>query len=119
MVIAMNRNLKIKSIVMVFLLAFVGITLTVQIIKEFRAVKPFQLAEGVNVICTHATVRCPTCTAVERLTRETLNESFKDEVSSGKIVFHGVNYDQPEFVFLADKHRIASATVPTYSFNAK
>ena len=93
------------------LLFFVGVTLTVQIVKEFRPVEPMQLAEGLNVVCTHATVRCPVCTTMERLTREMLDESFKDEVAAGKIVFREVNYEQPEVGAFAGEFRVATASV--------
>ncbi len=87
---------RIQPILTVLLLAFAGVTLAVQIAKEFRTVEPMRLGEGLNVICTHATVRCPTCTTMERLARETLDESFKEAVAAGRIVFREVNYEQPE-----------------------
>jgi len=102
---------KIKPIVAFVLLTFAGVTLAVQVVKEFRTVEPMQLAEGLNVVTTHATVRCPTCTTMERLTRETLDESFKDEVVSGKIVFRKVNYEQPEVAAFADQFKVATSTV--------
>lgn len=102
---------KIKPILAVLLLAFAGVTLAVQIAKEFRTVEPMQLVEGLNVVCTHATVRCPTCTTMERLTRETLEESFRDEVDTGKIVFREVNYEQPEVAAFAGEFKVATASV--------
>jgi len=102
---------KIKSVLTVLLLAFVGVTLAVQIVKEFRTVEPMRLAEGLNVVCTHATVRCPTCTTMERLTREMLDESYKDDVITGKIVFREVNYEQPEVAAFAGQFKVATASV--------
>jgi hypothetical protein len=102
---------KIKPILTVALLAFAGVTLAVQIVKEFRTVEPMRLADGLNVICTHATQRCPTCIAMERLTRETLDESFKDAVASGQIVFREVNYEQMEVATFADEFKVATASV--------
>ena len=102
---------QIKSIVAIFFLAFAGVTLVVQIVKEFRTVEPMQLAEGLNVVCTHATVRCPTCTTMKRLTQEMLDESFKDDVASGKIVFREVNYEQPESAAFAGEFKVATASV--------
>ena len=102
---------KIKPILTILLLAFAGIALVVQITKEFRSVEPMRLAEGLNVVCTHATARCPTCTTMERLTKETLHESFKDDVTAGKIVFREINYEQPEVASLAEKFKVATASV--------
>jgi hypothetical protein len=98
---------KIKPILTIALLAFAGVTLAVQIAKEFRFVEQLQFAEGLNVICTHATIRCPTCLTMERLAKETLGESFKDVA----IVFREVNYEQPEVADFADEFKIATATV--------
>jgi len=88
-------------------LVFAGVTLLVQIGKEFRSADPLVLPEGVNVICTHATVRCPTCLTAERLTKETLAEHFQQT----PITFHAVNYEQPQFTELAERFKIATATV--------
>ena len=92
-------------------LTFAGVTLAVQIVKEFRTVEPMWLAEGLNVVTTHATLRCPTCTTMERLTRELLDESFKDDVAAGKIVFREVNYEQPEVAAFAGEFKVATASV--------
>jgi hypothetical protein len=102
---------KIKSILTVVLLVFAGVTLAVQIGKEFRTVEPMRLADGLNIVCTHATQRCPTCIAIERLTKETLDESFKDAVTSGQIVFREVNYEHPEVAAFADEFKVATAAV--------
>lgn len=93
------------------LLAFTGVTLAVQVAKEFRPVEPLRLAEGLNVVCTRATVRCPTCMAVRRLTKETLDESFRDAVTSGNIVFREVNYEQAEAAAFAGEFKVATASV--------
>ena len=102
---------RIKPTAAFVLLAFAGVTLAVQIVKEFRTVEPMRLAEGLNVVTTHATVRCPTCTTMERLTLEMLGESFKDEVAAGKIVFREVNYEQPEVAAFAGEFKVATASV--------
>ena len=102
---------KIKPILTVALLTFAGVTLAVQIAKEFRTVETLRLTDGLNVVCTHATQRCPTCMTMKRLTRETLDESFKDAVSSGQIVLREVNYEQPEAAAFADEFKVATASV--------
>jgi len=102
---------KIKPILTALLLAFAGVTLAVQIAKEFRPVQPIRLADGLNVVCPHATQRCPTCTTMERLTLEMLDESFKDAVISRQVVFREVNYEQPETAVFADEFKVATASV--------
>jgi len=102
---------KIKPILAILLLTFAGVTLAVQIVKEFRSVEPIRLAEGLNVICTHATIRCPTCLTMKRLAKETLDESFKDAVAAGQIVLREVNYELPEVAAFADEFKVATASV--------
>jgi hypothetical protein len=102
---------KIKPILTIALLAFAGVTFAVQIVKVFRSVEPMRLAAGLNVVCTHATQRCPTCIAIERLTKEILDESFKDAVTSGHIVFHEINYELPEVATFAEEFKVATASV--------
>ena len=89
------------------ILLFAGITLSVQIGKEFLSVPPLTLPDGINVICTHATVRCPTCLISERLTQEVLSEHFQQT----PMTFHAVNYERPHFAELAKRFKIATATV--------
>ena len=96
-----------KTLFAFVILLFAGITLSVQIGKEFRSVPSLTLPDGVNVICTHATVRCPTCLITERLTLEVLSEYFQRT----PISFHAVNYERPYFAELAKRFKIATATV--------
>jgi len=98
---------KIKPILTVFLLAFVGVTLAVQVAREFRTIEPIRLSEGLNVVCTRATIRCPTCTTTRRLTKETLDESFRD----GQVVFHEINYEHPASAAFAGEFKVATATI--------
>lgn len=102
---------KIKPFLTIVLLLFAGITLAVQIIKEFRHVEPLKLSEGVNVICTHRTSRCPTCLTMERLTKELLDSDFAAMTHAGKITFREVNYEHPEANDFAHEYQIATATV--------
>ena len=102
---------KIKPILTILLLAFAGVTLAVQVAKEFHPVEAMRLAEGLNVICTHATIRCLACTSMRRLAKETLDESFRDAVAAGQIVFREVNYEQPEVAAFAGEFKVATASV--------
>ncbi len=103
---------RLKKIFAALILLFAGITLGLQVRKEFQTVDAFQLSEGVNVVCTHATVRCPTCLSIERLTREALAEHHQNSSESAeKIAFHTANYESPQFADMAEQHKIATATV--------
>jgi hypothetical protein len=102
---------KIKLILTVVLLTFAGVTFAVRIAREFRPVQPIRFADGFNVVCTHGTKRCDACMAMERLTRETLDESFGDALTSGSIVFQSVDYEQPEAAAFSGEFRVATAAV--------
>ena len=100
-----------KTILAVLLLTFAGVTLAAQVVKEFRTVEPLRFADGLNVVCTHATTRCPTCQTMKRLTSETLDESFGEAVSTGQIVLREVNYEHPEAAAFAGEFKVATASV--------
>jgi len=51
----------------------------------------------------HGTVRCVECLKIERKVREVIEEKFKTELASKRLVFRPVNYEQPEHAhFLQD-----------------
>lgn len=100
-----------KLILTIALSFFAGVTLALQIGKEFRSVEPMTLPEGLNVICTHATSRCVNCTTIERLTRETLQHDFAEQLRTGKIVFGTVNFELPEANDFSRQYEVATASV--------
>jgi len=42
----------------------------------------------------HGTFRCPTCHKLEQYSKEAIEDNFKNELTSGKIVFKTVNVDE-------------------------
>jgi hypothetical protein len=48
---------------------------------------------------------------MELLARETLDESFKDAVDAGKIVFRGINYERPEVSEFCSEYKVATASI--------
>lgn len=55
-------------------------------------------AAGANVIAYyfHGNFRCPTCHKLEQYTKEAIESNYKDELSSGKLVFKVVNAEEKE-----------------------
>ncbi len=55
-------------------------------------------AKGVHVVAYyfHGTFRCPTCHKLEQYSREAIEANFKDELSSGKLLFLVINIDEKE-----------------------
>ncbi len=84
------------------LLIFVWITLGFAIGKEvtlrrMQEATPKETAiagNGVVVIYAHATIRCVSCETIERLTHETLDEQFGDDVAQGRVTFKEVNFQE-------------------------
>jgi hypothetical protein len=67
--------------------------------------------EKIEVIHFHGTHQCNTCIAVGKLAEETINESFKAEVESGKISFKHINGELPENSELVKKYGVTSASL--------
>ena len=55
-------------------------------------------AKGAHVVAYyfHGTFRCPTCHKLEQYSKEAIEANFKDELSSGKLVFRVINIDEKE-----------------------
>ncbi|MDD5084441.1 MAG: nitrophenyl compound nitroreductase subunit ArsF family protein [Candidatus Omnitrophica bacterium] len=51
---------------------------------------------NVIVYYFHGNFRCPTCHKLEQYTKEAIESSYKDELSSGKLVFKVVNAEEKE-----------------------
>lgn len=51
---------------------------------------------GVVVTYFTSDARCPTCLKIEKLTHQSVNEGFADELAEGSVVFRTLNIDRPE-----------------------
>lgn len=100
-----------RNILKWLLLAFVAVTVLTQIAKSFRTVEETTFADGKHLVFFHAKVRCPTCTTMERLVKETLDADFKDKIQSGVFKFRVLDYESPESKRIVEKYKIATATV--------
>ncbi|MGL4944338.1 MAG: nitrophenyl compound nitroreductase subunit ArsF family protein [Thermoguttaceae bacterium] len=106
-----NVLTRAKQVLTLLLLAFAGVTLAVQVSKEFRTIEPVRLRDGLNVLCTHATVRCPTCLTIERLTHNLLETEFAADLAAGTLSVSDVNYEDASMNDLAARFGIATASV--------
>ena len=50
----------------------------------------------IQVLDFHSTHRCATCNAIEKRTKEALNEYFKKEMDNGTVTFQTINVDKKE-----------------------
>lgn len=59
----------------------------------------------------HGDHQCVSCIAVGDLAEKTVNENFKNELASGRLVFAHVNYDLPENTVLATKYNVTGSSL--------
>lgn len=60
----------------------------------------------VEVLYFHGKQRCATCLAIERNTREVLEQEFADDLKKGKVVFRIVDLSQSGSQELAEKYEV-------------
>lgn len=65
----------------------------------------------VDVYYFHATKRCPTCEAIEKETKKTLNGSFADQMNSGIVKLHVLNLDEKENKAFVEKYEIYGSSL--------
>jgi hypothetical protein len=68
----------------------------------------------VEVYYFHATLRCPTCLAVEEQTRKTLDENFAEDLKSGTIKLRVLNLEDKENKELTEKFEIGWSSLILY-----
>lgn len=62
--------------------------------------------DRVEVIYFHGKQRCATCVAIEKNTREVIDNLFANELKDGKVVFKIVDISTPEGEKIADKYEV-------------
>jgi hypothetical protein len=81
------------------LLLFVGVSLVValDLVRPAGEPGPHGPATAARLIVYsfHGATTCPTCRAIEELTRETLATRFADELAAGEIEWRVVDFDAP------------------------
>lgn len=65
----------------------------------------------VDVYYFHATNRCPTCKAIERETKKTIETSFAEQYENGILKLHILNLDDKENEELANKYEIYGSSL--------
>ncbi len=77
---------RILLVTLIVALAGVGV------VFSFAADKP--TSGKVIAYYFHGNFRCPTCYKLETYSKEAIEENFKNELASGKIVFYVINTDE-------------------------
>jgi hypothetical protein len=69
------------------------------------------LKPKLEVFYFHATMRCPTCLAIEDNARKLLEKDFKNLLDNGTIKFQSYNVDEKVNKALIDKYQISFSTL--------
>lgn len=64
-----------------------------------------------KILYFHATMRCPTCNAIEDNARKLLDKSFRSRLDNGEIKFESYNVDETANKALVDKYQISFSTL--------
>lgn len=98
---------KMKKIILVAILL-----LSISFINTFaQNSQKTVLKPEIEIFYFHATGRCNSCLAVENVTKETLDENFKAEMTSGVVTFQSINFDEKQGRALADKYEVTFSTL--------
>lgn len=65
-----------------------------------------QTATEVKAYYFHATRRCPTCEAVEKVAKATIEKNYK-----GKVVFESINREEDKNKAMVDKYKVNGQTL--------
>lgn len=62
--------------------------------------------DRVEVLYFHGKKRCATCMAIEKNTKEVVEEQFADELGNGTVVFRIIDISDPENEEIAEKYEV-------------
>lgn len=74
--------------------------------RDSSASTEISVKDHVEVIYFHGKQRCPTCMAIEKNTREVIEETFADEIRKGTLVFKIAYISTNEGEALADRYEV-------------
>ena len=67
--------------------------------------------DRVEVIYFHGKQRCVTCRAIEQLTNEVLEATFKNQIDKGAVVYKVIDISDPQNEAIADKYEVTWSSV--------
>ncbi len=59
----------------------------------------------------HRTIRCPSCTRIEELTKQAVEQAFASELSGGRVTWASVNLDTPENAHYDKDYKLTAQSV--------
>ena len=84
-------------------------TITTQTVSDNQTLK--EKGSKVIVFYFHGNVRCSTCKRIERLTVETVTETFSDELENGLLELKIVNVEKPGNSHFIKKYQLYTRSV--------
>ena len=105
----MKKTLIISAIIAISI-SIISFTLSdekTNVIKE----KINITTNNINVYYFHNSRRCTTCMAVEKVTKESLNELYPEMMKNGKIIFQSIDIEQENNKSLVEKYQISGQTL--------
>lgn len=102
--------MNLRKIITILLGLVVAIAVVVIIVNGIRGQKGQEIQSGgqkntsgnapvengIVVYYFHTTKRCQSCLKAEKLSKETVETFFKNEIDSGKVKYLAINTDEPE-----------------------
>lgn len=91
-------------------LSFIAVALFASFLaEEARAAEP--PADRVVVMYFHRTQRCPTCRKMGGYAEEAVNTGFGQEVTSGKVEFHFIDFQDKQNAELAKAYKVTGPSL--------
>jgi len=84
--------------------------LAMLVMSSLMASFPFT-ANQVDVYYFHFSRRCATCLNVEKVSKDSIESLFPDQVKSGDVTFQSLNLDEKEGETIGKKHNIEGQTL--------
>ena len=98
---------KIKELLLIF-----SLVLTITACAADTKGKTTSAAKnGVEVLYFHGPMRCRTCVAIEKATKELIDSQFANDVKSGKLVYKEVDLGTKEGEKIGDRYEIAFSSL--------
>lgn len=95
----------------IFTSLMLGLLLLVLVAPNLNAQETNKPVTKVDVYYFHSTKRCPTCEAIERETKKTLDNSFASQMADGTIKLHILNLEEKANKALVEKYEIAGSSL--------
>lgn len=95
----------------IFTTLMLGLFLLVVLTPNLSAQETNKATAKVDVYYFHSTKRCPTCEAIERETKKTLDNSFATQMANGTVKLHILNLEEKANKALVEKYEIAGSSL--------